>query len=171
MSAPKYIPQELSDRPRERDATPPAGHWTSHRPADFTGRQPSGDVLGSQGPDQGYVLKLVGLFDDRLRLTGGEDRHDVEAGCVAVALKRASLFGRAPVVHDLEVAFRVFGYLDQAPAECVETRKRLFAGAGHHAYHRVRAIADTVSESSLRMPPVEVASAHSADWRSLLTFA
>ena len=57
------------------------------------------------------MLKLAKRFVNRLILTPGEDVHDVLAGCSAVALKRASLFGRAPVVHDLILVLQLFGFL------------------------------------------------------------
>ena len=34
------------------------------RPGDLGGPQPTGARLGAQGPDQGYALTLVTLFDD-----------------------------------------------------------------------------------------------------------
>ena len=49
------------------------------------------------------------LFEGKLVLTPGEHERDVLAGACAVALKRASLFGRAPVVHDLTVALTASG--------------------------------------------------------------
>ena len=38
-------------------------------------------------------------------------------GCLNIALKRASMFGRAPVIYDLEFAYSLFGFLGGAPAE------------------------------------------------------
>ena len=50
-----------------------------------------------------------------------EHAEDVIAGCVAVATRRASMFRRAPVIHDLDIAFTVWGYLDPSPpADLVE---------------------------------------------------
>ena len=54
------------------------------------------------------------------------------AAASASALRRASMFSRAPVVHDLTIAFTIWGFLDAEPAgrtgrRCVE---RLFAGLG-----------------------------------------
>lgn len=168
MSAPQYVPHGLHDRPRRGEPLPPAGTWRADRPGDLTGRQPSGRALGSQGPDQGYVLKLVRLFDDRVQVAPGEHRHDIDAGAVAVALKRASLFGRAPVSHDLDVAYRVFGFLDPAPpAELREARATLFHGAGHD-YARRRAVADAVPGDTLRLTPSVVAERHRSAWRDLL---
>ncbi|HMQ27652.1 MAG TPA: hypothetical protein PKA98_16800 [Acidimicrobiales bacterium] len=91
--------------------------------------------------------------------------EDVKAGVVGVALKRGSLFGRAPVVHDLTLAFTVFGFLDESPDPAlVDLRKELFASAAVH-YAERRAIVDLVPEATLRMTPTQVAEAHAADWR------
>jgi hypothetical protein len=83
-----------------------------------------------------------------------------------VALRRASLFGRAPVVFDLELAFGVWGFLDDAPADLVAYRRPRFQSAAHHYWDR-RQIVDAVPESTLRMQPADVRS-RLADWRSLL---
>ncbi|MEZ5139615.1 MAG: hypothetical protein R2711_12865 [Acidimicrobiales bacterium] len=88
---------------------------------------------GRPGPDQGYLLKLVPLLRDELVLADGEDRRDAEAGGVAIALKRASLFGRAPIVHDLRVAYTVWGLLSPSappswwPSAGLASRVRLTA--------------------------------------------
>ncbi len=167
MAAPDYVPNTQNERPREALGTPGHWGWKATRPGDLTGFQPSGPYFGNQGPDQGYALILAGRFHDRLLLTEGEDEHDVMAGAVAVGLARASVFGRAPVIHDLELAYGVFGFLDPPPAELAEFRKPLFAGASHH-YWDQRAIVDCVPESTLRLTPAEVRR-RLAEWRSLLT--
>lgn len=168
MSAPEYVPAKLHDQPRRGLPLPPARRWLADRPADLHGPQPVGRGLGRPGPDQGYALKLVHLFDDRLRLAEGEHREDVDAGCVAVALRRASLFGRAPVAHDLEIAYRVWGWLDAEPdPELVRMRRVLFSQVAHH-YWEQREVADLVREDTLRMTPAQVTEQHAADWRSLL---
>jgi hypothetical protein len=123
-------------------------------------------LFGNQGPDQGYALVLAERFHGRLLLTENEDEHDVVAGCLGVGLARASLFGRAPVIHDLELAFGLWGYLDTAPDDLVAFRKPLFAGASHH-YWDQRAIADLVPESTLRLTPAEVRR-RLGEWRSLI---
>lgn len=166
MSAPEYVPHGLVDRPRRGEPLPAPRGWVARRPGDLPGRQPAGPKFGSPGPDQGYVLRLLPLFDDRL-LAGDHHRHDVDAGAVAVALKRASIFGRAPVVHDLEVGYRVWGFLDEPAAELVSARRDLFDGADH-SYRKRRQIAASVPQEALRLPPGVVAERHRTDWRSLL---
>ena len=170
MSQPQNVPQSpvSSDHyqsPPRRDRT-----WTANRPGDvFAQGQPEGQLLGSQGPDQGYALKLARTFDDKLTLTTGEHRDDVVAGCVAVALKRASAFGRAPTIHDLRCAFSLFGFLDaNADPELVELRKDLFEEVAHpHHYAERRAIVDAVPVEVLRRPHAKVLE-EAGDWRSTL---
>ena len=129
-----------------------------------------GAGLGRQGPDQGYALKLVRQFEDRVVLGDGERWEDAAAGCVLVALKRASMFGRAPVIHDLEIAFRIFGYLDEdVDDELAALRGDAFDRVDNpHHYLEARRIIDSVPESTLRQSPQQIASAHDRDWKALI---
>ncbi len=155
MAAPSYVPHSAVrstgwaySGPRRR-----LGPWHANRPGEVVGGQPRGERLGSQGPDQGYALRLARGFTGRLQLGAGEHAADVMAGCVGVALKRAALFGRAPMVGDLELAFSIFGFLDAAPTgDRLDERRRLFAEASHHHhYTEVRRIADRVPEGVLSL--------------------
>ncbi len=167
MAAPDYVPTTKDERPREPLGTPGHDGWTATRPGDLTGFQPRGAYFGNQGPDQGYGLVLAERFHGRLVLTEDENEHDVMAGALGVGLARASVFGRAPVIHDLELAYGVFGFLDPSPADLVEFRKPLFAGASHH-YWDQRAIVAVVPESTLRLTPAAVRQ-RLGEWRTLLT--
>jgi hypothetical protein len=88
------------------------------------------------------------------------------AGCTTVAMRRASSFGRAPAIHDLTLAFTLWGFLVGAPADLVEAREPLFRSASHH-YQSQRIIADCVHESTLRLTPLQVAEQIS-EWRTLI---
>jgi hypothetical protein len=168
MAQPQFVPTTLDEQPRKGLPLPPADGWRADRPAELGARQPRGRGLGSAGPDQGYALKLVHQFDDRLVVSPPETVEDAVAGCVAVATKRASLFGRAPIVHDLGIAFRIWGFLGHdVPAELVDERRPLFVAASHH-YDQQRAIADAVPEETLRLSHQEVASRFPSGWRQLL---
>lgn len=141
------------------------------RPGDIPEGQPRGERFGAPGPDLGFALKLARTFSDRLRLAEGEDRHDVEGGCVAIAMRRSSLFGRAPVVHDLTVAYTLWGFLDEDPdPDLVALRRKVYEGVGHAAHHYVslRSLVDAVPEATLRMTPGQVTDGYGADWRDLL---
>lgn len=167
MAQPEYVPIGADDRVRPAERLPAAERWVQDRPAELLGNEvPKGKRFGSPGPDQGYALKLAHQFEDKLKLAPGEHAEDAVVGCLGIALRRASLFGRAPVVYDFELALGLWGFLDDAPAELVELRRGLFQSAAHH-YWDQRAIADRVPESTLRMKPADVR-AQLADWRNLL---
>jgi hypothetical protein len=167
MAAPEYVPVSLNELPRLKEPIPAAGHWRAERPADLKGAQPVGPMLGRQGPDQGYALLLAHRFEDRLQLEEAEHPEDAIAGCVGVATKRASIFGRAPVIWDLELAFTLWGFLGPAPDYLAEFRKPLFEGARHH-YWDQREIVDLVPDDTLRLTPQRVRDRLS-DWRGMLT--
>lgn len=167
MAAPEYVPNSLAQQPRRGLQLPPARSWRPDRPGDLGPVHPVGPQLGRPGPDQGYALSLAHRFTDRLVLDDHDDRGDAVAGCLGVALKRASLFGRAPVPHDLEVAFLLWGFLGDAPAELVALRRPLFAECSQH-YDDRRAIADHVPDSTLRLTLAQVRERWPARWRELL---
>jgi hypothetical protein len=172
MAAPKFAPVSCVDDPRvygSPDVVP--GSWKPNRPADLVGFQPEGARLGNQGPDQGFALKIANGFRDRLQLQPGEHATDAIQGCLGIAQRRASIFSRAPVVHDLTIAFTIWGLLDSdPPAELKTLRARLFEGVSNtlHHYDEARALADMVPEATLRMTPAQVAAAYPERWKELL---
>lgn len=171
MAAPEHVPVETTHRPRGYESPPRLREsWRAARPGDVVDAgQPKGARLGSQGPDQGYVLTLTRHFEGKLRLTEGEHERDALAGAASLALKRASIFGRAPVIHDLEVALTVWGFLGDAPADLVAFRKSRFEEVGHfHHYAELRHLTDLVADDVLRQTPAQIALAHRADWRTLI---
>ncbi len=171
MAAPKHVPTVATDSPRSYgspDHVPDV--WMPVRPGDLEGSQPRGPQLGTQGPDQGYALKLANRLRPSLRLQPGERVDDVVRGGLGIALRRASLFGRAPVIYDLTLAFTIWGFLDDdPPADLVECRRALFAGVGNvmHHYAEGRDIADIVPESTLRASVDDVAVTWRARWKEL----
>ena len=172
MAAPEHVPVDRTKLVRGYESPPRRREsWMSDRPGEVVEEgQPRGEQLGHQGPDQGYALHLARQFEGKLTLTAGEHEKDALAGAVAVALKRASLFGRAPVVHDLRVALTVWGFLDESPdKELVELRKHLFEEVSHpHHYSELRGVVDRVPGATLRFTPEYAAQVHASDWRSLL---
>lgn len=170
MPQPDFVPDAKADHVRVTERLPVPDSWITDRPGEITGtRQPTGPQLGSAGPDQGFGLKLANSFLSKLELQPHEHAADAVAGAIPVGLKRASIFGRAPVIHDFTFAFTLFGFLGEAPADLLEMRKLLFSEASHH-YETQREIADSVPESTLRLQPEQVR-AQLLSWRSLLTLA
>jgi hypothetical protein len=174
MSAPEFVPRTAVGVTKAYESPPRRPDpWLAVRPGDLGGaRQPEGPGMGVQGPDQGYALTLARRLRDRLVLTDGERADDVIAGCLGIALRRAALFGRAPVIDDVRLALNLFGFLgDDPPAEVVEFRRARFAGLDStHHYAEARELATLVPESTLRMTPDQVA-ARRDDWRELLAMS
>ncbi|MGI9646204.1 MAG: hypothetical protein ACR2O6_12940 [Ilumatobacteraceae bacterium] len=172
MAAPRFSPVGPTDSARaysSPDHVPES--WAPDRPGEIDGFQPAGPRLGSQGPDQGFALRIAEQLRPKLQLTDGEHADDVITGCLGVALRRASMFSRAPVVHDLTIAFTVWGcYDDSPPDDLVALRRTMMEGLRHTAHHymEARAVADLVPEETLRMTHDAVAVAYPASWRSLV---
>jgi hypothetical protein len=166
VAQPEYVPLQAGDRVRPAERLPAHPGWRQARPAELKGPElTKGNRFGSPGPDQGYGLALAERFHGKLELAPGEEEHDVVQGCLGVGLRRASLFGRAPVIFDLELAYTLYGYLGGAPAGLVEFRVPVIKGAAHD-YWVQRAVVDRVAESTLRSTPEKVR-ASLDDWRSL----
>ena len=168
MAQPDYVPLVPSDvvRPSLRLSTPRS--WVQDRPAELVSlRPPTGPRFGATGSDLGFGLKLAQLVAQRAVLAEGEHHEDMVAGCFATGSRRASIFHRAPVVHDMELSFTMWGFMPGAPPELVVFRRPLFAGVAHD-YSRERALVDDVEEAALRLSPSVVASGLAANWRSWL---
>lgn len=159
MAAPEYVPAPVAAEPRVYQSPPWRGDaWTPDRPAEISGGQPSGLRLGDVGPDQGYALKLARSLHGRLLLTSSENEEDAIAGCTAIAMRRSASFGRGPTMHDLTVAFTLWGFLSEAPSDLVALRTKVFASVAMvHHYMERRAIVDAVPEEVLRLSPADVA--------------
>ncbi len=172
MAAPEHVPVDRNQPVRAYESPPRRpDSWLPGRPGEvISAGQPRGDLLGHQGPDQGFALRLARRFEGKLTLTSGEHEKDALAGAVAIGLKRASLFGRAPMIHDLTVALTVWGFLDEAPPkELVDLRKDLFEEVSHpHQYGALRRLVDLVPAATLRLVPEYLAEVHRTDWRGLL---
>jgi hypothetical protein len=172
MAAPKFTPVTPTDTPRHYaspDHVPSS--WKPDRPGEIDGFQPKGDRLGSPGPDQGFAIKIANSLRPKVHLQPGENIDDVMRGCLGVALRRASMFSRAPVVHDLTIAFTVWGFFDEHPdAELVELRRALFEGLRHVAHHYAewRIVVDHVPAETLKMIPAQVDAKYASNWRDLL---
>jgi hypothetical protein len=171
VAAPKHVPVDPTDRPRaysSPDFVP--APWRNERKASITGRQPRAERLGHPGPDQGYVLSLAERMRPRVKVTPGESVDDAIQGCIGIALRRASVYGRAPVIHDLDIAFTMWGFfLDVPPADLVTTRTQLFEGVANvvHHYVEARRLVDMVPDSTMRMTPEMVRKAMPNSWRAL----
>jgi hypothetical protein len=171
MTQPKFAPIQIDDQVRDAYKLKTPAAWAPTRPADFRpGAELKGRGYGTAGPDQGYALHLVRHIEDRVQLAAGELLDDAKAGCVAIALRRAAVFGRAPVMTDLEMAFTLAGYLGAAPSDLLAWRKTAFAGLAHDGWAEV-VLASGIPESTLRLTPAAVGEKLASGWRELLGIA
>ena len=169
MAQPEYVPLNAADRVRAAERLPAHGGWRQDRAAEIVRPGvPTGRSFGSPGPDQGFGLSLAERFADKITLTDHEHLEDVVAGCLGVGLKRASMYGRAPVIYDLELAFTLYGYLGDAPRDLIDFRVPVIQGASHNYWSR-RGAVDRVAESTLRMTPAQVR-AKLPEWRDLFVW-
>jgi hypothetical protein len=167
VTQPPHVPLQATDRVRPSALLPPPSAWYLARPGELRDlKTPTGPRFGAAGPDLGYGLKLAHRLADRLELAAGEQREDAVAGCFACGAKRSANFGRAPVIHDMEWAYRLWGFLGAAPADLVEWRVPRFRGAAED-YWDQRQIVDAVRVETLRLTPAQVAE-RLANWKELL---
>lgn len=133
---------------------PPARAWRATRPGDLHGEQPKGELFGDPGPNIGYAATLMSQARDTLTVTPNERIDDVEKVVAQLAMRRATMFGRAPVMQDIDVARHILG-LDRhqkLDAKLVEARTHALHNIAHE-YPRQRAIVNEVPESLLRSNP------------------
>lgn len=171
MAAPKFVPTTPTGLVRSYRSSPRRpSPWMAGRPGEVSGRQPFGERLGDPGPDPGYALKLAASFRGKLTLHPDESEDDALAGGSAVAMRRAGLRGRAPVIFDLRVGLGIWGFLDDRPDdELIRVRTEWFEEVHHpHHYQARRRIADAAPGSLLVLPHEEILRRHAADWRSCL---
>jgi hypothetical protein len=156
VTQPDAVPLQATDRVRPSDRLEVPRAWYQDRPGDLVDLvEPTGPRFGAAGTDAGYGLKLAKRFVDRLVLVHGESSDDAVAGCFACGARRAARFGRAPVSLDMEWAYRLWGYLGDAPRDLVEHRALLFRGASHDPWHQ-REIVDAVRPATLSLTPAQV---------------
>jgi hypothetical protein len=155
MTQPTFVPISEADQVRPARHLHVPGGWTTTRPAEL--RTPTalrGPSVGTPGPDAGFALRLARRFEHDLKLTEGETEHDALLGCALIAARRAALYGRAPSIYDVQVALALWGFLVDAPADLVATRRLAFSSVSHD-YVAQRALVDATPEASLRLSPAQ----------------
>jgi hypothetical protein len=170
-----FVPERLEDEPRQEPnlppgvKMPPARRWVADRPGDLPAGWPTGKLLGSPGPNVGYALTLANRVRDQLALTPHEHADDAIAVVAEIAMRRAALFGRAPVMPDVEFATQILGYRGDADPDFVAWRMRVVQGA-HHGYYERRTLVDAIPVDILRLVPTALP-AHLAEAREALRSA
>ena len=169
MAQPPFVPQPPTVEKRFYESPQRTrGAWQPVRPGDSVFASPTN--ANFQGPDQGYALLLAEHFRPRLQLPEDSplNADSILQGCVAVALKRASLLGRAPVAVDIEIALLIWGFLDAEVApELLTLRRDLFSDLAHNKAGVLKIVA-LCSEADLVKPVKQIREMAAADPLSLL---
>ncbi len=158
MSAEPFVATTLDGAPRQEQNLapgvhyPPARSWRADRPGDLPGGQPTGELLGSPGPNIGYALSLIARARDRMALAPHEHFEDAAAVVGELAMKRAASYGRAPVMADVECAMLTLGYQGGVDPDFAKWRVHAVDGA-HENYPRRRALCDAADLDALRLAP------------------
>ena len=128
------------------------------RPGEVAPDELGGHGLGSPGPDQGYALILAERLAGTLHLSEGEHEKDALAVAAALGMKRASTFGRAPILADLRIGADVWGLRrSDTPDDLVDLRRELFDEAHHpHSYTKLRGIVDATPAEFLHRPIADI---------------
>jgi hypothetical protein len=171
MAAQKFAPISATQMPRSYESPShiPAP-WSPGRPGEIDGKQPRGASLGNQGPDQGYILTLARIARNKIKVQAGESVDDAIRGSIGIALRRSSMYGRAPVMHDLTFALTIWGWLvDDVPADLLARRKELFSGVADtaHSYYEVREITGLVPETTYQLSIDQLTAITPMSWRAL----
>lgn len=168
MTQPSFVPISEADQVRPSLRLEDPRPWTQDRPAELRFPvRPGGRGRGAPGPDQGYALRLARRVAERLRLQAGETEEDVVVGTALLASRRAAIFGRAPTVHDIDLAVALWGFLEDDPSQrLVETRRLAFSSASRD-YAVQRALVDRVPETVLRLTASDV-TARQDEWAELV---
>jgi len=173
MTQPSFVPITEADQVRPARHLQVPAPWTPGRPAELrTPSRPIGPGMGTPGPDQGFALRLAHRFGGRLCLRDGESAEDATVGGAVLASRRSGLFGRAPSIHDLTVAFTLWGFLTAgAPDGLVAARRAAFRSVAHD-YVVQRQLADRVPDEALRCTPEQAAEwLEAGHWRVLAVTA
>ncbi len=101
------IELDRSDAPRQTLAPAAPRRWKPTRPGEINspGEMRWGGAFGRPGPDTGWALKLI-----RETVWDRSDRgNESEAVLATLVGARASMFGRAPTMQDVEVGLILMG--------------------------------------------------------------
>ncbi len=155
MPVDPFVPSQLPDKPRQAQNMPagvinPASKgWRADRPGDLPNGQPRGPLFGDPGPNVGFARTIVFRNQDRFDLAPGDHWADAAAVVAELGMKRASSFGRAPVLADIERGMVVVGFDGPVSDDVRAWRSHIIHNADHD-YLRRRTVVDSVPIEWLR---------------------
>lgn len=155
MPTQDFVPTRRIDAPRHEQNMPEGvdnpvpESWVADRPGDEDSKlNGAGELFGNAGPNIGYAYTLVGRIYDSLILSSNEHRHDVEPLVAEIAMRRASHFGRAPIMKDVDCAVHLLGLGAELDNEETKQRVLLIHDCGHNE-HKRRTIVNSIPDELL----------------------
>jgi hypothetical protein len=137
-----------------------------HDPIPGEGRRPVvAPGFGLPCPDAGYALFLAALAVEHLVLEFGDRRDDAECAIATVAVRRAGMLGRAPLLQDVEIGRTLLAYDQPTDADFARWRARWICGIARDVDLRQR-LADAALASETLRPPLDADAVHG--WRATL---
>ena len=142
------IDPPVQDLPRAVLTPEAPNRWRPDRPGMITApdQVSPGGLFGRPGPDTGWAFRIIRQAD----LPAAESRG-VEVLATLMGA-RASLFGRAPIPEDLEVARILMGYEDDAPDAVADRRRRWLKEARRESAPGARAAREVGPDALSRTP-------------------
>lgn len=142
MTRQPNIDPPVQDLPRSVLTPAAPARWSPERPGMITSpdQVSPGGLFGRPGPDTGWAFRIV-----RQAGLPAEQRR-AQPVLVTLMSARASLFGRAPIPEDLEVAQILLGFEDGAPEAVVNRGERWLKQARHESVAGAAAAEEAGSE-------------------------
>lgn len=151
MTRQPNIDPPVQDLPRAVLTPAAPARWAPSRPGMITSPDQTspGGLFGRPGPDTGWAFRII----RQARLSS--EQKQAESVMVTLMSARASLFGRAPVPEDLEVALLLLGFEDGVSRAVVERRRRWLKESRHESVPGARA-AEEVGSDALTLSPEDL---------------
>ena len=148
MTRQPNIDPPVQDLPRATPKPEAPARWRPARPGMITapGQVSPGGWFGRPGPDTGWALRIL-----RQAGLSPEERQGAPVLATLMAA-RASVFGRAPVPEDLEVARILMGYDEGARAPVSDRRMRWLKEARHEPVPGAGAAEEIGAEGLMQSP-------------------
>lgn len=148
MTRQPNIDPPVQDRPRAVPTPAAPDRWRPARPGMITApdQVSPGGWFGRPGPDTGWALRIL-----RQAGLSPEERRGAPVLATLMAA-RASVFGRAPVPEDLEVARILMGYREGAPDAVAVRRRRWLKESRHEPVPGAGAAEEIGAEGLMQSP-------------------
>lgn len=153
MATKDFIFKRMIDEPRHEQNmpegidTPAPKGWLASGPG-YVGKDQiirHGKLIGHAGPNIGFAITLAKRASKNWYLVKGEHIEDVEILLAEIAMRRASFFGRAPIVGDIGFASHLFGFHGEPEQGEEHWRPKFVHGTGHDE-HKRRIIVNSIPE-------------------------